>query len=64
MIGDTVNVAARLEELCSELGCEVIISAATWTLARAGDFELPAAEQTSVNLRGRGEPVQVFRVAP
>jgi adenylate cyclase len=62
VVGDTVNVAARLEELCRDHGCEVIVSAATWDLARAGGVRLPEAHTDAVRLRGRDEAVRVYRV--
>jgi adenylate cyclase len=62
VVGDTVNVAARLEELCRDHGCEVIVSAATWDLARAGGAELPAVDAGAVAVRGRDEAVRVYRV--
>ncbi len=62
VVGDTVNVAARLEELCRDHGCEVIVSGATWDLARAGGAALPEAMSDAVVLRGRDEPVRVYRV--
>jgi len=62
VVGDTVNVAARLEELCRDHGCEVFVSAATWDLARAGGAELPEAVADAVTLRGRDEPVNVYRI--
>ncbi len=61
VIGDTVNVAARLEELCAD--GEVMVSAATWDLARAGGVALPSALPAAVALRGRDQPVRVFRLA-
>ncbi len=62
VVGDTVNVAARLEELCRDHGCEVIVSAATWDLARAGGAVLPTAHADAVTLRGRDQSVAVYRV--
>jgi adenylate cyclase len=62
VVGDTVNVAARLEELCRDHGCEVIVSAATWNLARTGGADLPTAHADAVTLRGRDEAVNVYRV--
>ena len=62
VVGDTVNVAARLEELCRDHGCEVIVSGTSWDLARAGGAELPAAQADAVTLRGRDERVSVYRV--
>jgi len=63
VIGDTVNVAARLEGLCGEHGCEMIASAATWELARAAGAQLPPASRAAVTARGRGGEVDVYRVA-
>jgi len=63
VIGDTVNVAARLEGLCGEHGCEMIVSATTWDLARAAGATLPEADRAAVTARGRGGEVEVYRVA-
>jgi adenylate cyclase len=62
VVGDTVNVAARLEELCRDHGCEVIVSGTAWDLARAGGADLPPAHVDAVTLRGRDERVSVYRV--
>jgi adenylate cyclase len=62
VVGDTVNVAARLEELCRDHDCEVIISATTWDLAHAGGAELPEAVLSPITLRGRDEPVSAYRI--
>jgi adenylate cyclase len=62
VVGDTVNVAARLEELCRDHDCEVIVSATTWDLARAGGAMLPEAQMDAVTLRGRDERVDVYRI--
>jgi adenylate cyclase len=63
VIGDTVNVAARLEGLCGEHGCEMIVSAATWELARSAGATLPDATRAAVTARGRGGEVEVYRVS-
>jgi len=62
VVGDTVNVAARLEELCRDHDCEVIISATTWDLAHAGGAQLPEAVVSPITLRGRDEPVNAYRI--
>lgn len=58
--GDTVNLAARLEALCKELGTSLLLSAVT---ARS----LPDAELVNVgyiDVRGLSEPVSVFSLPP
>lgn len=62
VIGDTVNVAARLEELCKDHSCEVIVSAVTWDLARAGGARLPEAHAAALIPRGRAEAVNIYRL--
>lgn len=57
VIGDPVNLAARLQELTPELGADVLMNAAT---ARAA---APVARFRSlgmIEIRGRAEPVEVF----
>jgi adenylate cyclase len=62
VVGDTVNVASRLEQLCREHGCDLLVSETTWALAAAqgvpGDITMRAA----VALKGRDEPVRVFAI--
>jgi adenylate cyclase len=60
VIGDAVNVAARLQDLTKELGETVLFTADTVRLAgRVGDFT--AAGETSV--RGKSLPVKILRPA-
>ncbi len=56
-VGDTVNVAARLEAKSKQLGWPIVASVDT--LRHAG---FPASEQLQVELDGRGAPVMVGRV--
>jgi adenylate cyclase len=63
VIGDTVNVAARLQQFAKERGHDLLLSEATYDLARAHGFTLQAAMEDSVTLRGRHQPVRVFGVA-
>jgi class 3 adenylate cyclase len=59
-VGDTVNVAARLEAKSKELGWPVVASLAT--LEHAGEaFSTP--EMREVELTGRGAPIRVGRLA-
>ena len=51
-LGDTGNVAARLESLTKERGCVALISTATWAAARRPAL---AARIAKVDIRGRGD---------
>ncbi len=59
-VGDTVNVASRLEQKTKELGWPVVASLAT--LERAG-AEFPVLERREVELAGRDARIVVGRVA-
>ena len=59
VIGDAVNVAARLQELAKELEADTLVSAATYRQVE-GQFQLePLAP---VVLRGRQEPTPIYRL--
>lgn len=64
LVGDTVNVAQRLEQLGKDVapGDEIVILASAETAAQAGDAGhlQPLGPR---QLRGRGETVEVFRLA-
>jgi len=60
VIGDTVNIAARLQELCKERGCTVLVSEATFALAHTSENALPLAPFETVVLRGRHTALRVF----
>jgi adenylate cyclase len=60
VIGDPVNVAARLEELTKPFGCEVMMSEEVYQRAGFGADDLPAHE---VDARGRDAGVKVRSVA-
>src|SRR6266705_2477483 len=58
-IGDTVNIASRLEGQTKELGWPVVASEAT--ISAAGDAVVHGAHRV-VHLRGRTKPVLVYEV--
>ena len=60
LVGDTVNLASRLQGLTKELGKEIIVSKATQERLE-DDFpleKLPAAE-----VKGKSQPVEIFALA-
>ncbi len=63
VIGDTVNVAARVQQLCKTEGCRLMLTESTRQLAEAHGCTLAEATPDTVQLRGRDEPIRVFRVA-
>lgn len=61
VIGDTVNVASRLEGLTKEFGVPIIIGENTEAAVR----DLVAARYLeTVYLRGKGEPLRIYAVDP
>jgi adenylate cyclase len=59
VIGDPVNLAARLQELTTNLGAEILLSARTAELARD---VVPLRSLGVVEVRGRAGAVEVFAV--
>ena len=55
-LGDSVNIASRLESLNKAFGSVLVASDAA---VRASGLTFPAAEVREVNLRGRAEPLRV-----
>lgn len=60
VIGDTVNVAARLQQLCAEAGRDVLVSAATYQLAERAGYAPDVAITSTATLRGREATVTVY----
>ena len=58
-IGDTVNLASRLENLTKELGWAIVASSAT---IQAAGPSVVTGQQENVTLKGRKEYVQVYEV--
>ena len=59
-IGDTVNVASRLEALTKEVGVQLVVSA---RLAERAGVDLAAFELREIEIRGRRRPLRV-RLVP
>jgi adenylate cyclase len=59
-LGDTGNVAARLQDLCKELGATAVVSHDV--LVAAGWGGRPAAPLLNVTVRGRGGSLQVATI--
>ena len=63
-IGDTVNLAARIEAMTKELGAVVVASDATRTAVEAASSDLTFEELGSVVARGRSGSTIVHAVGP
>lgn len=59
VLGDTVNVAARLEAAGKELKARMLVSEKTWEAAR-GQFSFREVDR--IPLRGRSRPERVFEL--
>jgi adenylate cyclase len=59
VIGDTVNVASRMESLCKEYGADILISECL-RLQIKNDYNYVALGD--VFLRGKDNPVKIFQV--
>jgi adenylate cyclase len=59
-LGDSVNVAARLQDLTKSLSCEVLVSEDVCAMASLRGDDLPPAQQVAI--RGRLEPMLVRAV--
>lgn len=59
-IGDTVNLASRLEALTKYYNCRVLISSFTYRLLH--DDKIHCRELDYVNVKGKEKPVSIFEV--
>ena len=59
VIGDPVNVAARIESATRELGSPLLLTEATRCLLENQDPALHLSPRGSVSLKGKAEPVLV-----
>src|SRR4029077_19388954 len=63
VIGDTVNVAARLQQLCKENGHDLVVSREGFERPARGGAGIAIAVQESALLRGKAEPVSYLALA-
>ena len=59
-IGDTVNVASRLESATKEMGATILLSEHTYYGAKGGAF--PFRNMGTISVRGREEPLTVYSI--
>ena len=62
VIGDVVNLAARIEKLNKRFGSRLLVSEAVWEAAR-GEVAAEAQPMGHVPVRGREAPIRIYRVA-
>jgi adenylate cyclase len=60
-IGDTVNLAARLESITKDFGSPIIISESTYRLVKD---EFPTRPLGEVTVKGKAIPVKIYAVLP
>ncbi|OGK95911.1 MAG: hypothetical protein A3E31_11805 [Candidatus Rokubacteria bacterium RIFCSPHIGHO2_12_FULL_73_22] len=60
-IGDTVNLAARLESITKEYGASIVISESTYAHVK-GMF--PTRALGAVTVKGKTQPVEIYAVLP
>ncbi len=60
VIGDTVNVCARLQETAKQLNCEFLVSETTFEAVR--DWA-QVGKEAEVEIRGRDQPLRVYEIA-
>ncbi len=59
-VGDTLNVASRLEGLAKDHDAQLVISE---DLARLVDLDLAGAERHTLTIRGRSQPITAWIIS-
>ena len=60
-MGDTVNLAARVEALNKRFGSQLLVTDSVWEMLGRAASE--ATVHASVTIRGREEPVRLYQLA-
>jgi len=60
MVGDTVNVASRIQDLNKQFGTDILISVTTENLIKDGSFATVSLGKTPI--KGKSEEIEVFKV--
>jgi adenylate cyclase len=61
VIGDAVNVAARLQQLCKDEALAMLVSDAAYERARRAGCDVELVRRDAVTLRGRREPIGLLQ---
>jgi adenylate cyclase len=61
VIGDAVNVAARLQQLCKDEAQSMLVSDAAYERARRAGCDVVLTPREAVTLRGRREPIGLLQ---
>jgi adenylate cyclase len=64
VIGDVVNVAARLESSTKDQGVPVLFSSAVVERARREGGSVDVTAHGSIHVKGRAQPIDVFTLPP
>jgi len=59
VVGDTVNLASRVEGLNKELGTTMLVTESTY---HAAGLDLEVKDRGLVSVKGREEPVRIYEV--
>jgi adenylate cyclase len=62
IIGDVVNLAARLEQMNKQFGSALLVS--EMVTQRLGEMQVEQVEHGAVQVKGREQPVKVFELRP
>lgn len=61
LIGDTINLASRLQTLTKEVGTEMIISSSTYDLILQSElYNIKLSKLPSMRLKGKTQPVDIY----